>query len=75
MCGYDICLPSRNNMGSSPIGITNILVKKYIGVYISWLDSKPDKFEVVGSSPTTPTKYFKCLLYESKFLFKWRFHL
>ena len=28
----------------------------YIGVYISWLDSEPDKFEVVGSSPTTPTK-------------------
>ena len=26
-----------------------------IGIYISWLDSKPDKFEVVGSSPTMPT--------------------
>ena len=27
----------------------------YIGIYISWLDSEPDKFEVVGSSPTMPT--------------------
>ena len=27
----------------------------YIGMYISWLDSHPDKVEVVGSSPTIPT--------------------
>ena len=27
----------------------------FIGIYISWLDSEPDKFEVVGSSPTMPT--------------------
>lgn len=24
-------------------------------MYISWLDSHPDKVEVVGSSPTIPT--------------------
>lgn len=27
----------------------------YIGMYISGLDSHPDKVEVVGSSPTIPT--------------------
>ena len=33
--------------------MTSLGVK--IGIYISWLDSEPDKFEVVGSSPTMPT--------------------
>ena len=27
----------------------------FIGIYISWLDSEPDKFEVVSSSLTVPT--------------------
>ena len=36
--------------GSSPSGPAI-----YIGMYISWLDSHPDKVEVVGSSPTIPT--------------------
>lgn len=26
-----------------------------IGMYISWLDSHPDKVEVIGSSPIIPT--------------------
>lgn len=36
--------------GSSPSGPAI-----YIGMYISWLDSHPDKVEAVGSSPTIPT--------------------
>ena len=33
----------------------------FIGIYISWLDSEPDKFEVVGSSPTMPTNERKLM--------------
>ena len=31
----------------------------YTGGYISWLDSLPDKQEVIGSSPIPPTKKMK----------------
>ena len=33
----------------------------FLGIYISWLDSEPDKFEVVGSSPTMPTNERKLM--------------
>lgn len=36
--------------GSNPAYSTNI------GIYISWLDSDPDKIEVGGSNPSMPTK-------------------
>ena len=36
-------------------GFESHYLHKNIGIYISWLDSEPDKFEVIGSSPIMPT--------------------
>ena len=37
--------------------------KKYIGMYFSWLECESDKFVVVGSSPTLPTRSSKSQRY------------
>ena len=48
----------------------------YIGMYISWLDSHPDKVEATGSSPVIPTytSFLRCETADLKDSVFHRFH-